>query len=234
MQFAAEDIDFVVSVLGTRGGAGCLTSLLADEESRDQVLDDEALFHAVLERRGCLRISSRFYFYIIVRNVFRRASIEDRRVADYVAEVLAEFASAERARCVVPGEAGPLDYFYEMIAALHRADDRTGFWIRAHVGNYSLFLSGLFPDRIRARCELRGCPDIQYYDAMGRANYRAAGGHRLAQKYELSGVFNILSERFSESRHALNDIADRLISINDTEPDESLLIKFNPSASHAE
>src|SRR5580765_4259167 len=112
IQFAAEDVDFILSVLGRKIGDGeCLVRLLAHEESRDQILDDEALFHALLERRGCLNVSSRFYFYILVRHVFRRSDIQDREVADYVAEVLAEFASAEKARCVVPGQRTPLDYF---------------------------------------------------------------------------------------------------------------------------
>jgi hypothetical protein len=57
-QFAAEDIEFVLSVLGKRiGTAECLVKLLADEDSRDLILDDEALFHALLERGGCLRVS---------------------------------------------------------------------------------------------------------------------------------------------------------------------------------
>src|SRR5881296_2486251 len=125
IQFAAEDIEFIVSVLGGKlGTAECLVKLLADEESRDVILDDEALLHALLERRGCLRVTSRFYFYILVRHVFQRADIQDRRVADYVAEVLSEFARSERARCVVPGQANPLDYFFEMLAALEKADDR--------------------------------------------------------------------------------------------------------------
>src|SRR5205085_5028621 len=141
IQFAAEDIEFILSVLGRKlGTAECLVKLLADEESRDLILDDEALFHTLLERHGCLRVSSRFYFYILVRNIFRRSGIADRPVADYVAEVLAEFARAEQARCVVPGAANPLDYFFEMLSALQTADDRTSFYIRAHIGNYSLFL----------------------------------------------------------------------------------------------
>src|SRR6266576_5358795 len=86
VQFAAEDVDFILSVLGRKiGNAECLVKLLSDEESRDLILDDDALFHALLERRGCLRVSSRFYFYILVRLVFRRSHIEDLAVADYVA-----------------------------------------------------------------------------------------------------------------------------------------------------
>jgi hypothetical protein len=82
VQFAAEDIDFILSVLGAKlGTAECLIQLLADEDSRDLILDDAALFHALLERRGCLQVSSRFYFYILVRHVFQEADIQDRAVA---------------------------------------------------------------------------------------------------------------------------------------------------------
>jgi len=225
VQFAAEDIDFIVSVLGRKiGTAACLIQLLADEGSRDLILDDEELLHALLERRGCLRVSTHFYFYILVRHVFKRSDIQDRSVADYVAGLLAEFARTERARCVVPGQQNPMDYFFEMLAALQTADDRTSFHIRAHIGNYSLFLSGVFPDRIRFRAEKRGFPDLKYYEAVGRTQYRAASDHRLAQRYELSGIFNTLADRFEATRLALNNMADRLISLGDANYDlESVL-----------
>src|SRR4029077_14500480 len=98
-QFAAEDIDFILSVLGGKiGTAECLIKLLADEDSRGLILDDEAVFHALLERRGCLRVSTRFYFYILVRHVLRRSDIQDRQGGGYVAGVLAEFFRAGKAR----------------------------------------------------------------------------------------------------------------------------------------
>jgi hypothetical protein len=216
-QFAAEDIEFILSVLGGKiGTAECLVKLLADENTRDLILDDEALLHALLERRGCLRVSTRFYFYILVRQVLRRSDIQDRQVADYVAEVLAEFARSERVRCVVPGQMNPLEYFFEMLAALRTADDRTSFFIRVHIGNYSLFLSGVFPERIRFRAEKRGFPDLKYYEGLGRTQYRMASDHRLAQRYELTNVLSTLAERFAATRLALNDIAERLFSIGDT------------------
>ncbi len=220
-QFAAEDIDFILSVLGHKiSTADCLIKLLADEEMRDLILDDEALFHALLERRGCLRVTSRFYFYILVRHVFARSGIQDRDVADYVAEVLAEFSRAEKARCVVPGQTNPLDYLFEMLTALQTADDRTSFQIRVHIGNHSLFLAGVFPERIRCRAEARGFPDLKYYEGLGRANYRMASDHRLARRLAMEKVLNTLAERFETSRLALNDISDRLFSIG--EPNYSL------------
>lgn len=231
VQFAAEDIDFILSVLGSKiETAECLTKLLADEESRDLILDDEALFHALLERRGCLRVSTRFYFYILVRHVFRRSDIQDRAVADYVAEVLAEFALTERARCVVPGQTTPLDYLFEMLTALKTADDRTSFFIRVHIGNHSLFLSGVFPERIRFRAEMRGFPDLKYYEGLGRTHFRMASDHRLAQRYEVAKIYNTLAERFQATRLALNDIADRLFSIGDVDYSLETLLGGNKLA----
>ena len=73
VQFTAEDIDFVLEVLRPKiDSRECLIQLLADDEARDLILDNEALLHAILEQRNCLRISTHFYFYILVRQVFRR------------------------------------------------------------------------------------------------------------------------------------------------------------------
>jgi hypothetical protein len=218
-------VDFVLEVLGRRlGAADCLVKLLADEETRDLILDDETLFRALLERRGCLRVSSRFYFYVLVRHVFKRSDIHDRSVADYVAEVLAAFSDARRAECIIPGQAAPLDYFFEMVSALQTADERTSFLLRVHIGNHSLFLSGVFPERIRFRAEARGFPDLKYYEQLGQTHYRLAGEHRLAQRYRMEGILRTLAERFQTTRRALNDMADRLLAIGD--PDYPLHVVF--------
>ncbi len=225
VQFTAQDVDFVLEVLGRRlGAADCLVKLLADEETRDLILDDETLFRALLERRGCLRVSSRFYFYVLVRHVFKRSDIHDRSVADYVAEVLAAFSDARRAECIIPGQAAPLDYFFEMVSALQTADERTSFLLRVHIGNHSLFLSGVFPERIRFRAEARGFPDLKYYEQLGQTHYRLAGEHRLAQRYRMEGILRTLAERFQTTRRALNDMADRLLAIGD--PDYPLHVVF--------
>ena len=216
VQFTAADIDFIVATLGHRSGdAHCITQLLSDPESRDTILDDDVLYRALLEHRGCVTVSSHFYFYILVRNVLRRGGIDDRVVADYIAEILAEYSNIERTKCRVPGEPESLNYFFEMLLALQRADDRNNFELRAHIGNHALFITGLFPDRIRVLAEKRGFPDIRYFEGMGQSSFRVARDHRLAQRYELAGVFDTLSERFRTAREALNSLSDRLFAWDD-------------------
>lgn len=228
VQFTAQDIDFIVAILGnkTRDGS-CLVQLLTDEATRDLILDDEALYQAFLEQGGCLRISDHLYFYVLVRHVLRRAGIDDRTVADYVAEVLCEFSRAERFRGASLGGAANLEYLFEMVSALETADERTRFCIRAHIGNHSLFHAGVFPDRIRFRAENRGFPDLSYYEALGRANFRVASDHRLADRYALGPIFSTLADRFQEARLALNDVSQRLFSLGDTDYSLEALLRRN-------
>ena len=227
IQFTAEDIDFISNTLTQASGdRSVLVQLLSDHETRDFILDDEKLFQALLEHRGCLRVSNRLYFYVIVRNVLKEAGIDDRDVADYTAELLAEYSDFERSRCRVPGQDTALDYFFEMLAALRDADERTSFYIRAHIGNHSLFLSGVFPQRIRYRAEKKGFPNLRYYEALGQSSFRIASDHRLASEYDLAPIYTTLADRFQEARQALNEMTERLVNIGDDDSSfDALLLK---------
>jgi hypothetical protein len=228
VRFSAEDIEFILAVLGPKTGSrGSLLQLLGDPESLGHILDDETLLRAVLEHPNCLRISAHFYFYILVRHSFRRAGLVDLPMTDYVAAVLAEFSHQERTRCRVKGS--PVDYFVDMLAALQTADEATSFYIRAHIGNQSLFLSGVFPDRLRFRMETRGAPGLTYYEGLGRTNFRVASDHPLARQYDLDDIFSKLAERFQETRMALNDLRDRLVALGDADVSNLLIHPHGPS-----
>ena len=226
VQFTAEDVEFVLATLGGHGAKSeCLVKLLGDADSRDAILDDPQLFQALLERRGCLTVSGHFYFYVLVRQVLKRSGLESREVADYVAELLAEFSQSERARFTTPGGQVPLDYFFEMLAAVRQADDFTRFQLRAHIGNQSLFMSGIFLERIHERTERRGFPDVKYYEELGGANFRMASDHRLARRYHLESVFAELGESFHATRVALNDMAERLLSVGEPDHGSTAVLK---------
>ncbi|MBI1842481.1 MAG: hypothetical protein HYR88_16710 [Verrucomicrobia bacterium] len=226
VQFTAQDVEFITEVLGKKAGQkGFLSELLADETSRDLLLDQDALLAAFMESRNCLRTSIHLYFYVLVRHALRKAGIQEREVADYVAEVLAEYSQQANLRLKVPSQPAPIDYFYEMIGALDNADEATRFRIRAHMGNQSLFLTGVFPERIRHRRERRGFPDLQYYAALGRSSFREASHHRLAERYHLSEIFDNLAGHFEEARRALNDLADRALTLGDNSQSIDALLR---------
>jgi hypothetical protein len=227
LQFTAADVDFLLTTLGkSPADAAAIRELLLDADTRDQILDDDAIYRAVLEHTGCLTISGHLYFYVLVRRALRAAGIASRAVADYVAELLTEFTRTERTRARLPGEANPLDYFYEMLAALGRANERSAFALQSHMGNQALYYAGLFPERIQTRTRRKGFPDLNYYEQMGRGGFASASRHRLAQHFGLEEVFALLADGFHEARLALNELADRLVSLGDNSAHvERLLIR---------
>ena len=87
---------------------------------------------------------------------------------------------------------------------------RRAFLVRQHLGNYALWMSGLFPDRIEMRRWRRGAPGIDYYDALGRRGFALAAEHRLAKEHGLSPLFERAAERFVMLRVALNRVSDTL------------------------
>ena len=89
-RFTAQDFEFVVRILARDSRQKVsLVELLTDPETRDQILDHECLYRAILENTGNLAISPHFYFYILSRLVLRRSGIDDRVLSDYVAALLA-------------------------------------------------------------------------------------------------------------------------------------------------
>src|SRR5690242_18288837 len=96
-RFTGEDFDFVVRTLARHVGQKVsLVQLLTDLETRDEILDHEALIRAVLETPFHLAISPQFYFYILARLVLKRSGINDRTLADYVAALLEKFSQARQ------------------------------------------------------------------------------------------------------------------------------------------
>ena len=212
LQFNSADIDFINSVLGT-GEDSCkfLTSLFTDSESLDIILDDKRLLKAILEAPGYLKISPHLYFYILVRNVLKKSGIDNITLTDYIASLLTEYAQAHRSRRPVSSNGEPINYFTDALMAMENADERMRFFIQLFIGNYTLFLSGIFPGHLRYRTQYRAAPKIEYYEKLGSSNYRIASHHHLAQKYNLKETLLSLSECFRSVRLALNDMSERLV-----------------------
>ena len=95
--------------------------------------------------------------------------------------------------------------------------------LRAHIGNYSLFISGIFHENTQRR-SLRGGPDIKFYEQVGRTNYQLVSSHAVARRCELDDVFESLADRFRQVWLALNQLSDPLLNLDeDARPSLSLV-----------
>ena len=214
-RFTAEDFHFMVKTLGkTRGDAVSLSELLADTEIRDAVLDHDGLFQAILSQPLHLSISPQFYFYVLTRHVLKESGIPDRAVCDYIASLLETFSRTARMKSPADGSEQPLQYLSDMMLALRNASPVQTFLIRAHAGNYSLFLSGIFPETVQRR-SARGAPDVAFYEGMGRMNYHVVASHPVARDADLSPIYEALAGQFREVRLALNRLSERLLTLDE-------------------
>jgi len=180
------------------------------DQGLDALLDDPRLMDALLEAPHGAHASLALFTYVIVRHALRRAGEHDRVIADYVAAVVMEFGMRDRSRRVAETDDEVYSTAAELLGAADSADPRRSLLVRAHLGNYALWLSGLFPDHIEHRRWRRGGPDLDYYDAMGRRGFQLAAEHRLAAEHGLQPLYAAAADRFVVLRAALNDVSDRL------------------------
>jgi hypothetical protein len=187
-----------------------LEARLADE-GIDALLDDPRLATALLEQRRGALASLPLFMYVMVRHALRRAGEEDRLLADYVTSVLLHFAPRGRAERVAEGDDEVYTTLFELYEDVNDPDARRSFFVRTHLGNYALWVSGLFPDRIEHVRWRRGGPDLQYYEELGRRGFQLAADHRLAEQHGLATLFATAAERFGLLRMALNGVSDSLL-----------------------
>jgi len=215
-RFTAADFEFVVQTLSrTERDSVNLVELLTDCEARDAILDNPRLFQTMLEGGAPLSISPQLYFYVLTRHVLKETGLNDRALSDYVASLLECFSHTARMRSPADGRETPIQYVSDMLVALRNATPQQTFLIRAHIGNYALFITGIFHETVHSRSQ-RGAPDLSYYEELGRASYKAVAEHKVARTWDLSHVYNSLAESFRDVRKALNRMSDSLVHLDDS------------------
>lgn len=110
------------------------------------------------------------FFRHQVSHVFNRQGIIESATVDYVSEILTRFADTRRLYPLHDVSGRPLEYIIDMLEAWQDTEGDASSTVRRrfvlrHVGEYALFMSGLFRDRLRRRGELN------YYLAHGSSAY---------------------------------------------------------------
>jgi hypothetical protein len=208
----AADLDVVLQALSDGSGtrrAELEAALQA--EGPDALLDAPDLLERLARMRGILVPGDRLFLYVAVRHSLRAAGVDDRELADYLASLLLTFGQRDRAWRVDHHDDQQHRYLVDILADLERTDGTRRFQVMVHLGNYALWLAGLFPDYIAARQARHGGPDVLYYDTLGRSGFGMASEHALADQYGLDAVFRAAADRFVVVRAALNGFSDRFL-----------------------
>lgn len=215
-----DDAQLAARLLASDSGddlAG-LESRLADD-GIDAILDDPRLPGVLLRDPRGAHASLTLFAYVLIRHALRQAGERDRSLADYVTAIVVHFGIRDRAFRISNSD----DEVYDALAGLGEdlddPDPRRSFLVRTHLGNYALWISGLFPDYIEQRRWRRGGPDLEYYEELGRRGFQLAADHRLAEEHGLTALYATAAERFGILRSALNNVSDSLFFPNVQTPE---------------
>lgn len=204
--FGPRELSFLIGVLGdSTAGRERIVARLADE-GIDRLLDDPRTLDAVMGG-GMSTAPLELVCYLVVRRALLEVEIDDRTVADYVAALLVDFSRSDRG----VEQAKNFVYLVDVLAEIDQSAAGRAFELHAYLGEYSLWLSGVFPDHIVARVHRRGAPGLDYYEEMGIAGYRTAAECRQAGDLGLNRLYRDCAERFPELRVALNRVSDRYL-----------------------
>jgi hypothetical protein len=188
-------------------------------EGPDPLLDAPELPGRLMAVRTLLAPSETLFLYVMVRHALRSEGVDDAALADYIAALLLAFGQRDRAWRVDWNDDHRHRYLVDIVADLAAADGDRRFKVMAHLGNYALWLAGVFPDYVAARQLRRGGPGLSYYDSLGRRGFALAADHALADRLGLEGVFRAAADRFGVVREALTTLSDRVFFPNVVTPD---------------
>jgi len=192
------------------------------EQGIDTLLDDPRLLAALVKTGQGAHASFPLFSYVVVRHALRAAGESDATLADFVASILMHFGTRANAHRISSTDDQTYETLAELSGDVDDPDARRAFMVRAHLGNYALWISGLFPDYIESRRWRRRGPDLEYFEEMGRRGYKLAADHRMAAQLGLTALFALAAERFALLRVALNTVSDALLFPNFHSPDRLL------------
>lgn len=207
--FDRTDAEHLVELLGRHDPAlRAAARRRLDQEGPDSLLDDPRVRNALLTDPE-VSVGPTVIFYVLVRQALLEVGVDDRETADFVTSMVVAFGEAGRAYRVEERDGEEYHYLVDLVSGLRTAEARRAFLLNTHLGNYSLWLAGLFPDFLEARTRRRGAPGIAYYESVGRNGYRQAADSREADALGVRDVFLRVAECFGEVRVALNQLSDR-------------------------
>lgn len=208
--FSRSEAGTIMGLLS--GGDAGIRERVSDQirdQGLDGVLDDPRTLNAVLTADH--DVPPALVFYLLVRHALLECGIDDRVLADYLAALLLEFGRDDRAWRITADDPERFQYMVDLMAAADTDDGRRRFMLRAHMGEYALWLTGIFPDHVTARVVRRGAPGLDYFQEMGITGYRMAADSRIAAEHGMDGIYRTAAEAFGDLRIALNLISDRYL-----------------------
>lgn len=141
----------------------------------------------------------------------------DTDVIGYVSDVLADFAHIEHVYRIRNARGHRVEEVAEMLLegdVLHRAGSlERELEVQKHIGDYTLFMAGLFPEylrRLRTRRVLAPADAFLDYMVVGKRAYGVVAAHTWGGRAEAAPLYKKLSENFELCVYGLGHVRQDL------------------------
>jgi hypothetical protein len=156
---------------------------------------------------------------LVCRHLFRGVQSADRDVADYVSGILTDFIHIDNLYCIRNARGRRLEEVAEMLIESHPLLDASSFdrerAVRKHIGDFTLFFTGLFPEAVASLPRLRPLSrdNLVDYVAAGKESYAIVAAFNLCEYRHEAPLFRRLSDRFEQCVFGLNQVKHELAQV---------------------
>lgn len=146
---------------------------------------------------------------LVHRSFVEGVRIDDSAVAAYIANLLVAFTHVDNLYAVRDARGKRLEDVGEMLIESNPLLDGRSFLrereVRRHIGDYTLFLAGLFPEYVGTLSKKPGRPDafLDYMKA-GKESYRVVAAFDQFEFRDEAPLFRRMAERFELCVFGLN------------------------------
>ena len=138
-------------------------------------------------------------FLNLTDRALTQSSLEDRDILLYLSDLLIHFMHIENLYKLRDEGGRRVEYLVDMLRRAQEAERNHRKSYYQHIGDYSLFILGMFPEHLARSRRVR---DHSYYADTGRRSYMAAG--ELEGDVQRTVVFRKLAEKFERCVLSLN------------------------------
>ena len=138
-------------------------------------------------------------FRALTEMSFEQIALRDRELIRYVADLLVEFMHVDNLFRLRDQQGRRLDHLVDMLLDLHDQAPTDEREARKHIGDYTLFIVGLYPESLTRR---RRAVSPEYYIAQGKEAYLIVAEMDRTKPTET--LFRKLSDQFEYCVTALN------------------------------
>ncbi len=151
---------------------------------------------------------------LIRKSFYQDLHLYDYQITGYVADLLVEFLHTDQLYKIRNGPGKQLDDVGEMLLESNPLFEASSFdrerEVRKHIGDYVLFLTGLFPAYLPRRRRSRSLDSVLDYVKAGKESYGIVAKFDQFEYRDAAPLFGRLSEHFELCVFGLNRVGGSL------------------------